>query len=76
MSADAAVEVVLEVLSSVLDRQAGGVPRAPAADEDTVPLTASERELATAIQARRGLSAATAEELVRWLGSQRRQRKP
>ncbi|MBI5600810.1 MAG: hypothetical protein HY944_04520 [Gemmatimonadetes bacterium] len=76
MPADAAVEAVLELLSSVLYRQPGSVPRAPAADEDTLPLTASERELATAIQARRGLSSATAEDLVRWLRLQRRERKP
>lgn len=74
MPADAAVEAVMELLSSVFDRPAGSVLRAPAGDEDAVPLTATERELAAAIQARRGISSATAEDLVSWLRLQRRER--
>ena len=71
MVADAAIEAVLELLSSIFDGQPGSSAGTPDAQTEAPPLSDREREIAIAIQARRGVSLATAEDLVRWLRTQR-----
>ena len=70
MVADAAIETVLELLASVFDRQSGSSASMPDVQPEALALSAREHEIAVAIQARRGVSLATAEDLVRWLRTQ------
>lgn len=76
MVANAAIEAVLELLSSAFDRSPESAPPAPVADTEAPPLTPGEQELAAAIQTRRGVLSATAEDLVKWLRSQHWEREP
>jgi len=69
MIAGELVELALELLAAAFD--SGGSEPQLAPTEPVAPLTAREKELSVAIQARRNVTPEVADDLVLWLRSQK-----